>query len=202
MQSVGIESWRQLARRCGVSARAVQLVRRGEADQLRTRAAQQLAAGLAVDLPTFLGDFGRLDLPRSPRDRDALWAECRRLQQQLDEQKALLTAQFRTQTAGQLLALLVQAPTLREAALKNPALKAASFVHLLAPLESLMADWGYRTIGAVWQPVSFDPDLHQPDSEKIVPGEAVYVRFVGYRSDDGAVLCKAKVSRTLPGGSP
>ncbi|BAC91744.1 helix-turn-helix domain-containing protein [Gloeobacter violaceus] len=201
MEAVGIGSWRGLARQAGVSPAAVGAVRRGEAFRLRVETAQKLAACLEVEPAAFLQTFAGVHLEsRAERECGQWRSECLRLQKQLEAQQAVAEAHFRRETLQRLLPLLIQAPTLRRAAQGNPTLGAAGALRLLSPLEGLLADWGFEPIGAVWEPVAFDPELHLPDAADIAPGETVYVRFLGYR-DQAEVLCRAKVSRTLPAGS-
>jgi hypothetical protein len=100
---------------------------------------------------------------------------------------------------AQLQTLLVSYPTVAKAAQAKPEMPAKNIVPLFTPLGNLMAAWGYAPIGEPWAAVEFDPQWHQPDVPDIQPGEAVYVRFVGYR-DGATILVPAKVSRSLPQG--
>jgi hypothetical protein len=100
---------------------------------------------------------------------------------------------------AQLQTLLVNYPTVAKAAQAKPEMPAKNIVPLFTPLGNLMAAWGYAPIGQPWAEVEFNPQWHQPDVPDIQPGEAVYVRFVGYR-DGATILVPAKVSRSLPQG--
>lgn len=104
---------------------------------------------------------------------------------------------FQDQVFAQLQTLLTNYPSARQMVQANPDLPAKNLVALLTPLDTLLQQWQYDAIGQPWQLVSFDPHLHQPDDPTLQPGEAVYIRFVGYRQGD-RILCPAKVSRTLP----
>ncbi|MCL6434776.1 MAG: hypothetical protein K6T90_11295 [Leptolyngbyaceae cyanobacterium HOT.MB2.61] len=121
-----------------------------------------------------------------------------RLQQELQHQQAHLTEEWRQATFRQLQRLLVNYPSAIKIAHARPDLPAKSLATMFTPLENLLKDWGYETIGPIWGKVAYDPQLHQPDSPDIQPGESVYVRFIGYRQGK-TVLCPAKVSRILPG---
>jgi hypothetical protein len=103
------------------------------------------------------------------------------------------------QVFEQLQTLLVNYPTVTKAALAKPEMPAKNIVPLFTPLGNLLQQWGYEAIGEPWAAVEFDPQWHQPDVPDIQPGEAVYVRFVGYR-DGATILVPAKVSRSLPQG--
>jgi hypothetical protein len=108
--------------------------------------------------------------------------------------------QLQRQVFAQLQTLLVNYPTVAQAAQANPAMPAKNIVPLFTPLENLLKQWEYEPIGQPWAQVEFDPQLHQPDVADIQPGESVYVRFVGYR-DGTDILVPAKVSRNLPSGA-
>jgi hypothetical protein len=103
------------------------------------------------------------------------------------------------QVFAQLQTLLVNYPTVAKAAQAKPEMPAKNLVPLFTPLENLLQQWGYEPIGQPWDKVAFNPQWHQPDVPDIQLGEAVYIRFVGYR-DGETILVPAKVSRTLPSG--
>jgi hypothetical protein len=106
--------------------------------------------------------------------------------------------ELQRQVFTQLQTLLVNYPTVAKAAMAKPDMPAKNIVPLFTPLGNLLQKWGYVAIGQPWQSVEFDPQIHQPDIADIQPGEAVYIRFVGYRDGD-TIVVPAKVSRTLPG---
>ncbi|WP_421654777.1 hypothetical protein [Leptothermofonsia sp. ETS-13] len=119
------------------------------------------------------------------------------LQQELQHQQAILANELHQATFKQLQSLLVSYPTAMKIAHARPHLPAKSLAVMFTPLENLLKDWGYETIGPIWSKVVYDPHLHQPDTTDIQPGDWVYIRFVGYRQGE-TVLCPAKVSRILP----
>ncbi len=126
--------------------------------------------------------------------------ECLRLRAELEAQQQQALARHRTATFQRLQTLLVQYPSARRLAARKPDLPAQNLTALFSALDDLLGDWGYDTIGRVWERVAFDPQLHQADASDAVPGELMYVRFVGYRLGD-RILVPAKVSRTLPSGA-
>ncbi|MBF2079532.1 MAG: molecular chaperone GrpE [Synechococcales cyanobacterium T60_A2020_003] len=127
----------------------------------------------------------------------ALFHSPRSSQRDIPSTRLSSKAQFQRETFEQLQTLLVNYPSAAHMAIQNPHLPARNLVALFTPLEHLIHQWGYESIGQPWQAVVFDPQLHQPDQLDIQPGETVYVRFIGYRNGD-EILCPAKVSRTLP----
>jgi len=129
-----------------------------------------------------------------------LQQQCERLRQELQTQKDQLNADFKAATFEQLQTLLTNYPTAIKMAQIKPDLPAKNLIALFTPLENLLSSWGYETIGKTWEQVSYNPQWHQADTEGITPGEAVYIRFVGYKNGD-RILFPAQVSRTLPGES-
>ena len=99
----------------------------------------------------------------------------------------------------QLQTLLANYPTAIKMAQKKPDLPAKNLVALFTPIDNLLSDWGYETIGEPWQKVAYNPQLHQADSDDIEEGDTVYIRFIGYRYQE-QISCPAKVSKTLPPG--
>ena len=128
-----------------------------------------------------------------------LQQQCQRLRAELQQQKTQLKVDFQDNTFAQLQSLLTHYPSARKMAERKPDLPARNFNALFTPLDNLLQSWHVEPIGAVWEEVSFNPQLHQPDAEDIATGEPVYVRFVGYTQGD-RILSPAKVSRTLPEG--
>lgn len=123
--------------------------------------------------------------------------QCLRLREQLQQQKIQLNRDFQTDTFEQLQTLLTNYPSARKMAAANPNLPAQNLSALFTPLENLLESWNIEAIGTPWSQVSYDPRLHQPDTDDLSAGELIYIRFVGYQQGD-QILCPARVSRTLP----
>ncbi|MGV0026078.1 nucleotide exchange factor GrpE [Phormidesmis priestleyi] len=123
--------------------------------------------------------------------------QCLRLREQLQQQKTQLNQDFQTDTFEQLQTLLTNYPSARKMAAANPNLPAQNLSALFTPLENLLENWGIEAIGVPWSQVSYNPRLHQPDTDDLLAGEPVYIRFVGYQQGD-RILCPARVSRTPP----
>lgn len=132
--------------------------------------------------------------------KSALEQQCVLLRQELQQQSDELNADFQAATFEQLQTLLTNYPTAVKMAQVKPDLPAKNLIALFTPLENLLTSWGYETIGKTWEQVSYNPQWHQADTEDLTPGEAVYIRFVGYKNGD-RLLVPAQVSRTLPGES-
>ncbi|MBW4578069.1 MAG: molecular chaperone GrpE [Tildeniella nuda ZEHNDER 1965/U140] len=129
----------------------------------------------------------------------ALQQQCSRLRGELQQQKAQLHEDFQSHSFAQLQPLLTNYPSACKMAQVKPDLPARNLVALFNPLENLLETWHIAPIGSVWEQVPFNAQNHQPDTDDLVTGEPVYIRFVGYCQGD-RILCPAKVSRTLPGG--
>ncbi|WP_416671867.1 molecular chaperone GrpE [Egbenema bharatensis] len=123
--------------------------------------------------------------------------QCRLLQVELHQQQEQLKTDFRDTTFELLQPLLTSLPTLRQLIKVKPDLPAHHLIALLAPLAHWLQDWGIETIGTPWEQVPYDPQLHQADADNYIPGEPIYIRFVGYRTPT-QILHPAQISRTLP----
>lgn len=128
-----------------------------------------------------------------------LLQQCQRLQIELQQKSNQNLADFQSITFEELQTLLTNYPTACRMAEANPELPARNLIALFTPLENLMNNWGYETIGQVWEQVTYDPQIHQADDDAIAEGESVYIRFIGYR-DGEKILVPAKVSQSLPTG--
>ncbi len=137
---------------------------------------------------------------RSPlleADFSLLQQECERLRQDLEIQPTQIAQALQHAIFDKLQTLLTSYPSIQKITQHQPDLPAKNLTALFTPLDNLRQDWGWQTIGTAWEAVPYDPQLHQPDSSDIQPGDIVYIRFVGYRQGDH-ILCPAKVSRSLP----
>jgi len=202
MQQLSIANWKTLRQKSGLTTRQLLQVRRGEVEQLPLHQLQMLAEALHWSVEDLIHNLGILSSPgeTSSVTPESLEIEQLRQQcQQLEQELQQLRTQERHSTFSQLQTLLTNYPTLRRIVEVKPDLPAKNLLPMLTPLENLLKTWGYQPIGSAWQQVTYNPQLHQPDTTDIQPGELVYIRLVGYR-DGERILCPAKVSRTLPGG--
>jgi hypothetical protein len=208
MGELGLASWSALQQKARVSRHTLHQIRRGAVHQLRLQPLQAVAAALDWSLPDLLQTLGvaAWEQPQ-PTDAGSLRQECLRLRQQLQHCRDEVMQDQQQQIFQHLQSLLTGYPTARHMADHTPTLPARNLKGLFTPLDTLLSHWGIEPIGTAWEQVSFDPQLHQPDSPEIARGEPVYIRFVGYRYRSPPeehpyhILCPAKVSRSLPGGS-
>jgi molecular chaperone GrpE (heat shock protein) len=125
--------------------------------------------------------------------------QCSQLREELSEKSSESISDWRSANFEQLRTLLTNYPTVCKIIELRPELPAKNLVALFTPLNNLLESWGYQPIGQPWEQVSYNPQLHQSDSEQLTEGELVYVKFVGYQEGD-KIICPAKVSRTLSAG--
>lgn len=109
-----------------------------------------------------------------------------------NDNEALLIDLFR-----RLQPVAVQLPTVRASIGGGAQVSGRDVLGLVAPIEAMLRDLGFETIGEVNQNVSFDPRLHQSTGQQSPShGETVRVRYVGYRFKD-QILCRAEVARDI-----
>lgn len=91
--------------------------------------------------------------------------------------------------------LLAQADAMRHAATVGQPARSEDVLTLVGKIERALLDEGVARIGDAGEETAFDTRLHQRLSGGDVrEGDAVRVRFVGYRQDE-RILVKAMVSR-------
>ena len=223
MQRVGISSFKALSRATGVSERQLLRLRRGEVEQIRVdvllKLSQKLQISLSKLVETFLspelekkealktqdihspvtvagltGDLTReikIELINQIAD---LKVEYQRSRDQLSQQRSSLLSEFQQSSFGLLESLLTQFPTAAQKARENPQLEAVKILPLVEkPLEKLLQAWGIEAIASIGSEVPYDPALHQLMEGTLQPGDAVKVRYAGYRQGD-KLLNRAKVS--------
>jgi len=203
MNQLDILDWQDLAEKAGLSRYAVRLVRQGDVGNVTLDQLRRLATVLNLDFQEFDRTLSALPISATittnPSEIEELRQQCFRLREELQQQKAQLTADFRRATFEQLQTLLTNYPAARKMAEAKPDMPAKNLSALFTPLENLLSSWDFQTIGSAWEQTAYNPQLHQADVEDITEGELVYIRFVGYREGE-RILAPAKVSRTLPGG--
>jgi molecular chaperone GrpE (heat shock protein) len=209
MERVGIPNWKTLKAKSGLNKTAFLQLRDNEAAKLKFTEIANLATVFNLPIFKFLE---KLNIVQPNPELELSRQECSKLQQQLqqiateqetfrqeqlEQQRVELTNQFRNSTFEQLQILLTNYPSIHQMVEVNPELPAKNLLSMFTPLDNLLSEWGYQTIGKPCEQVACNPQIHQPDATDISEGELVYIRIVGYQHQD-KVLCPAKVSRTLP----
>ncbi|ELS34645.1 MULTISPECIES: nucleotide exchange factor GrpE [Pseudanabaena] len=218
MKLANISSFQILSDRAGVSRRAIDTLRKGNAATLKYSNLAKLAEILNIEVTELIAQFIPSDLSSDPdRNPDLnlnldlqapndnadassstianLRTEYQRLQQKLEHQTQELRSQFERETFYQLESLLLQLPSAAYAAQNNPNMLAKNILPLWRPLEQLLQKWGITAIGAVGAEVAYDPQNHQlmEGSERIEEGDLAIVRYVGYRKGE-KLLYRARVA--------
>lgn len=67
-----------------------------------------------------------------------------------------------------------------------------NFITLLKPIDDLLKQWQIEPIGKPWEKVSFNPEIHYNEEEKLVTAEEVYIRLVGYKQGKKKFSLKLK----------
>ena len=196
MAQANIPSYRSLSQASGTSRSAINALRQGQVGQLRLATLQGLSQALGVPLEILIHQFGPApaDTP-TPDSTDpvaALRQECDRLQSQIATQAETVRQQVQQEAIAQLESWLVQWPTAAHAAAQRDDLPAHRLLPLMRPIEELIGHWDLVPIEAVGAEVSFDPQIHQPKTGCIAPGQRVRVSHVGYRQGD-RLLHRARV---------
>ncbi len=210
MKQLGLMHWKQLAQKAGISTLRLRQIRSGSVGPIPWGELRQLAQALNWSMGELEQQLGLepLATPSEPlpvvgQSNSELEAQlrqqCQRLRAELENQKSQLWESFCQSTFEELQTLLTNYPTAAEMARIKPDLPAKNLTALFATLDNLLENWGYEPIGQPWESVPYNPQFHQGDCDEMQPGEAVYIRFVGYRQGD-RILSPAKVSRTLPSG--
>ncbi len=197
MKLAGISSFRLLSDRTGISRRAIDTLRKGNAATLRYADLAKLAEVLQIEVTEVIAKFiSDSNNPESPiSEIAALREEYQRLQQKLELQKFELRSQFERETIQQLESLILQLPSAAYAAQQNPNMLAKNILPLLRPIDALLQKWGITAIGAVGKEVNFDSQKHQlmEGSDEIKEGDIAIVRYVGYMQGE-KLLYRARVS--------
>jgi transcriptional regulator with XRE-family HTH domain len=196
MTQANISSYRSLSQASGSSRSAIDALRRGQVGQLRLATLQRLSQALGAPLDTLIHQFGPAaegtPAPDSTDPVEALRQECDRLQTQLATQAETVRQQVQQEAIAQLESWLVQWPTAAHAATQRDDLPAHRLLPLVRPIEGLIERWGVVPIETVGAEVPFDPQIHQPKSGCIAPGQPVRVSHLGYRQGD-RLLHRARV---------
>jgi DNA-binding Xre family transcriptional regulator len=195
MQQVGIDSFQQLYRSTGVSAHTITKLRSGEIKQLRLQTLIQISSALQVSLHQLIDIFGDQALVAGD-DRstvDALKQEYQQLQQQFQQQRITLQAEFQHQSLQTIESFLTYFPAAKHAAKNNPDFPASKILPLVQSIDQLIRQWGVTVIGEVGSELSYDPQWHQLIEGTANLGELVTVRYIGYRQGDKLIF-RAKVN--------
>ncbi len=194
MQSAGIDSFKSLYQLTGTSARTIGKLRSGNIGTLRWQTLVNISGKLQISIGELLEIFGDAEDLSDRQKTVALQQEYHYLQQQLEQQRENLQAEFQYQSLQILESFLTYFPTAKYAALNNPDFLASKIIPLTKSIDKLIAHWGVTVIGEVGAEIAYDPQYHQVIEGTVNPGEIAIVRYVGYRQGDRSIF-RAKVSK-------
>jgi DNA-binding Xre family transcriptional regulator len=194
MQAAGIASFKELYRVAGTSARTISKIRSGELTTIRWQAILNISHSLQISPIEFIDIFGDGSMRSDRQELAKIQQEYLRLQQQLQQQRETLQAEFQYQSLQILESFLTYFPTAKHAAINNPNFPASKIFPLVGAIDRLMAQWGVSSIGTVGAEIPYDPQYHQLIEGSASSGDLVTVRYVGYRQGD-KLLFRAKVQK-------
>jgi len=184
-QGAGFASAAAFGRAAGLDRRTLGRLRAGAWRSVRPTSLEKAARALGLGVGEFVERLeGRTAAPEWREEYDRL---ARRLAEAEVAQAELWNRRF----FAALETFLVQWPTVRAAAERNPDLSATTVLDLLLPLEEFLREAGFEAIGTPGDQTHFDPTVHQ--GAGLVPGQPVRVRTVGYRYR-GELLVRARVA--------
>lgn len=203
MQRAGLTSLKALYQAAGVSKGAVMRLRQGHIGRMQLDTLLRLSHALKLSLAALVAQFSEAaaggDRVEDSASRDLVpavpsaVASSAPTAPEARENSARLEQWQRT-SLQILEPWLLQWPTAVYAVQANETLPATRLLPLVAPINRLIESWEVSPIGQVGQQAIYDPQLHQPMSGPIQPGDPVRIRYVGYRHAD-RLLHRAKASR-------
>jgi DNA-binding Xre family transcriptional regulator len=195
MQQVGINSFKQLYQAIGSSDRTIRKLRSGELSTLRWQTLVKIASILQIPVTELIETFETPSSSTSDRQQLAtLQQEYQHLQQQFQQQREALQAEFQFQSLQTIESFLTYFPAAKHAAINNPNFPASKLFPLVQSLDRLIQQWGVTIIGEIGEQVGYDPRWHQLIEGTAATGELVTIRYIGYRQDEKLIF-RAKVSK-------
>jgi transcriptional regulator with XRE-family HTH domain len=196
MEQAEITSFKHLARATGTSVRTIGKLRSGELATLRWQTLINLSTGLQISPIELIELFGDRSIDTNSQELAIVRQEYQHLQQQLQQQRDTLQAEFQHQSLQIIESFLTYFPTAKHAASHNPDFPASKLFPIVQSIDKLLAHWQVTVIGTVGAEIPYDPQWHQSIEGQIAPHELVTVRYVGYRQQDKLIF-RAKVSKVV-----
>ncbi|MDQ2098274.1 MAG: helix-turn-helix domain-containing protein [Tychonema bourrellyi B0820] len=192
MEQAGLEGDRALSQKAGISELELSRLRRGLALQTRVDILLKISQALQISLNELLATFAPGSVELEQPAPTAMQQEYQRLQATLDVQRESLMQEFQLSSLQILESWMLQWPTAASKAQENQHLPAVKLLPLMRPVEKLLQEWGVEAIAPVGSSIPYNPQQHQLLEGTAQPGEAVKVRYTGYRQGD-KLLYRAKV---------
>lgn len=207
MQKAGITNLEQLSKISGLSSWQLARIQYGLLPKMSVENLLKLAKALQLSPDNLLTYLSSDLLSKSTENQvilssennseiESLQIEYQRLEQQLAQQREILTQEIQDQVIMILESWLLQWPTAAAAAQKDPEFSAVKLLPLVRPLNNLLKHWQIEAIASVGEMVNYDPQWHQLMEGNAQLGTSVIVRYVGYRQGQ-KLLYRAKVSPVM-----
>lgn len=194
MHKVGINNFKELYRSTGTSAGTIAKLRSGEIITLRLQILVKISSIFQISVPELIDIFGdRSILGSNYRSNTILQQEYQHLQQQFEQQRATLEAEFQSQSLQTLESFLTYFPAAKYAVKNNPDFPATKIIPLVQSIDRLITQWGVTVIGEIGAQIPYNPQLHQLIEGSAQTDSLVTVRYLGYRQGDKLIF-RAKVS--------
>lgn len=179
MNTVGIDSFRQLYRAAQTSASTINKLRSGNVAALSWQTIVKISNSLELEPSELIAHFSTSAPSAAPTK---------------EQERELLLA-FQYQSLQTLESFLTYFPTAKAAALQNPNFPATKLLPLIGAIDRLLVQWNVTPIGTVGEELPYEPQFHQLIEGSANPQDLVTVRYVGYRQPE-RLLFRAKVSRS------
>jgi DNA-binding Xre family transcriptional regulator len=198
MRQVSINSFKELSQLTRTSAHNINKLRSGEINTLKLQTLVKISRALQITVTELIETFGDRSILVEAKDRslEILQQEYQHLQQQVEQQKKTLQAEFQHQSLQTLESFLTYFPAAKYAARNNPDFPASKVFPLIGSIDRLIQQWGVIVIGEIGTKIVYDPRWHQLIEGTANPDELVTVRYVGYRQYDKLIF-RAKVSNSI-----
>jgi DNA-binding Xre family transcriptional regulator len=202
MYQVNINSFKELYRSTGTSAHTINKLRSGEINTLQLQTLVKISSILQITVTQLIETFGdrstlgsrdRFSIGETLPTLETLEQEYQHLQQQFEQQRETLQAEFQYQSLQTLESFLTYFPAAKYVAQNNPDFPASKIFPLIGSIDRLISQWGVTVIGEIGSTIAYDPRWHQLIEGTAHPNELVTVRYVGYRQSDKLIF-RAKVS--------
>ena len=206
MMGQGIDTFKALSLRSRVSLGAIKRLQQGHILTMQVQTVGRIAEVLGISVEALVRSFTAdltadlTDLTAEPMaivkpqaSNSDLQQEYNRLAQQLKSQETNLREVFQNEALQTLEPWLIQWSAAAHAAQTNPQLMASKLLPLLAPIDTLLIQWGVSAIGIIGEEYDYDPVLHQGMNGDCQVGDRVRIRFLGYRRQNGQILNENQV---------
>lgn len=189
LSQAGIGSYQELSKLTQIPERDFFRIESGLFAKMKLETIVKLAEVLHIPLVDLIEKFWSSPLPVNSETSPSMELEYKLLNQR----QAELEQEFQRSVLNIIESWLLQWPTAIAAIAQNPQIPASKLLPLVQPLQDLLKAWGIEETAPVGAEIPYNPREHELIGSIAEPGQAVRVRYVGYRQGD-KLLYRAKVS--------